>query len=58
MSTSQTIVIDCVSGTFFDASQAVTVSLDSLSEDDLAVLDNGSDSDIRKLAARFKHETF
>lgn len=44
------VVLDCCSGTFFNASHAVLIDTDKLSSEQLDLLDNGSDFDRADLA--------
>ena len=45
MDLSRYVVLDCTSGTFFNAAHAVLIDLDSMLPDDTQDLNEGSDSD-------------
>lgn len=51
MDLSRYVVLDCTSGTFFNAAHAVLIDVDSLSPEEDEILNEGSDTDRCDLAA-------
>lgn len=50
MDLSRYVVLDCTSGTFFNAAHAVLIDVDALPDHDEAILNEGSDTDRCELA--------